>query len=108
VTLDLRALFGFSTDIELKDESEWERGPNIHQDRLNEPVRYAPAKVQWTKAEPTVPGLYAVRVDAQSPRRVVEVHWDGATLRGSWTDVAPFRVLGCGFEFSDHPLMEPE
>lgn len=70
--------------------------------------RYAPARVSWTRTEPVVPGLYAVRVPG-GPRRVVEVVADQrGRLTASWgNDVPEFPVARCGFEFAG-PYMEPE
>lgn len=107
--LDLRRIFGVSwaPDLELQ-EDEWRREPpTIQQDRLSAEPRYAPPRVSWTNQEPTVPGLYFVRLSRQYPTRVVDVYRKGSRLVAEWSDIPEFDVAGCGYQFSDHALLEP-
>jgi hypothetical protein len=71
-------------------------------------LRFAPPKVSWTRAEPTVPGTYAVRVDG-GRRRLVDVYPDkrGRMLASSCC-VPEFPVAHCGFEWSNSPYLDPE
>lgn len=96
----------WETDTELQDD-EWERAEPEPASNVIA-VRFAPPKIGWTRTEPVVPGLYAVRVPG-GPRRVVEVEADArGRLMGSWSDVNPFPVARSGFEWADKPYLEPE
>lgn len=86
---------------------------NVHGDPYMEvssgvgDVYYAAEPPHWTKEPPTHPGVFWVRVDADSPRRVVEVYLRERELRFGWTDVPDAPVHGSGLIWSDRPIREP-
>lgn len=106
--LDLRTLFGFQPDIELKADDEWERGPSIHQDRLTEPVRYAPPRRDWTREPPSQAGMYFCRVPG-APRSswvFVDVWREHGVWMGGWHHLDPMPIPREGLEWSG-PVLEP-
>lgn len=107
---------GLVDEEELEDD-EWVRDytesqkprPEEYQEmRLAAPVRYAPARAAWTTQEPSKPGVYWVRFSPQHPGRIVDVYYKERRLMASWDGIPEFVVAGCGFQFGDHMILEPE
>jgi hypothetical protein len=73
-------------------------------------VHWAPLKPRPTTDPPSCPGVFWVRLSPDFPWRVVEVYRDDASghLMATWSDIPDFAVVGCGYEFSDRAIVEPE